>query len=189
MKREAKAVDEGSLGKIGQTWATLQESPPRCEGSLHNLNLVAPPSSEGFLVDAGGLYLRVFLGQGLQVVRTGLARGEHERLEPPEQRRWGEVLPHEDQHRRAQSRKRALVRCAILLEPDRGPRLAVAAHEFGHVLGDGGERMRRLVVPAVAVSVLFALAVVRGDWLRISPDVRLLAGFTGAVASAVHRRL
>jgi hypothetical protein len=61
-------------------------------------------------------------------------------------------------------------------------RRAVAAHEFGHVLGDGGERMRRLVAPAVAVSVLFALAVVVGTGSTVALMFALVLGFIGAVA-------
>jgi Zn-dependent protease with chaperone function len=62
-------------------------------------------------------------------------------------------------------------------------RLAVAAHEFGHVLGDGGERMKRLVVPAIAVSVLFAFAVAVGTGSTIALMLASLLGFTGAVAA------
>jgi Zn-dependent protease with chaperone function len=41
-------------------------------------------------------------------------------------------------------------------------RLAVAAHEFGHVLGDGGVRRKRLVLPAISISMLMALLVFLG---------------------------
>jgi Zn-dependent protease with chaperone function len=59
-------------------------------------------------------------------------------------------------------------------------RRAVAAHEFGHVLGDGGEIMRRLVIPAVAISVLFTLAVFVGTGSALALMFASVLGFVGA---------
>ena len=61
-------------------------------------------------------------------------------------------------------------------------RRAVAAHEFGHVLGDGGERRRRLVAPAIAVSVLLALAVCVGTGSILALMFASALGLVGAVA-------
>jgi hypothetical protein len=61
-------------------------------------------------------------------------------------------------------------------------RRAVAAHEFGHVLGGGGETRRRLVAPAVAVSVLLAFAVFLGTGSTIALMFASVLGFIGAVA-------
>jgi Zn-dependent protease with chaperone function len=62
-------------------------------------------------------------------------------------------------------------------------RCAVAAHEFGHVLGDDGERRRRLVAPAVAVSVLLALAVCAGTGSVLALMFASALGFVGAIAA------
>jgi len=64
-----------------------------------------------------------------------------------------------------------------------GQRLAVAAHEFGHVLGDAAERRKRLAVPVVAVSTLTALAVFLGTGSAIALMCATALGFvTAAVA-------
>jgi hypothetical protein len=61
-------------------------------------------------------------------------------------------------------------------------RRAVAAHEFGHVLGDGGERRRRLMAPVIAVSVLLALAVCVGTGSVLALMFASALGVVGAVA-------
>ena len=62
-----------------------------------------------------------------------------------------------------------------------GQRRAVTAHEFGHVLEDGGERKKRLVAPAIAVSLLmaFAVSIASGSLVLL-----MLASVLGFVAAA-----
>jgi Zn-dependent protease with chaperone function len=60
-------------------------------------------------------------------------------------------------------------------------RRAVAAHEFGHVLEDGGERKMRLVAPAVAVLVLLALAVFVGTGSALALISAFAIGSIGAL--------
>jgi Zn-dependent protease with chaperone function len=63
-------------------------------------------------------------------------------------------------------------------------RLAVAAHEFGHVLGDGAQRMKRLVAPAVAVPALMALAVFLGTGSAVA---LVCASALGLITAAAAR--
>ena len=65
-----------------------------------------------------------------------------------------------------------------------GQRLAVAAHEFGHVLGDGAVRRKRLAVPFVAVSTLMALAVFLGTGSAVA---LVCATAIGLVTASVAR--
>jgi len=65
-----------------------------------------------------------------------------------------------------------------------GQRLALAAHEFGHVLGDGGERRKRVAVPLVAVSMLMSLTVFLGTGSAIALMCATALAF---VAAAVAR--
>jgi len=64
-----------------------------------------------------------------------------------------------------------------------GQRLAVAAHEFGHVLADGGERRERLVVPLVAVSTLLALVVFLGTGSTIALTGASVLGLLAALVA------
>jgi len=61
-------------------------------------------------------------------------------------------------------------------------RLAVAAHEFGHVLGDGAVRRKRLVAPVVAVPALLALAVFLGTGSIFALISASVLGLSTAVA-------
>lgn len=62
-------------------------------------------------------------------------------------------------------------------------RLAVAAHEFGHVLGGGAERTKRLVAPAAAVPMLLALAVFLGKGSTVALVCASALGLVTAVAA------
>jgi Zn-dependent protease with chaperone function len=59
-------------------------------------------------------------------------------------------------------------------------RLAVAAHEFGHVLGDGGERRKRLVLPAISVSALMAILIFLGMGSMVALVCASLLALMGA---------
>jgi Zn-dependent protease with chaperone function len=59
-------------------------------------------------------------------------------------------------------------------------RLAVAAHEFGHVLGDGGERRKRLVLPAISVSALMAVLIFLGMGSMVALACASLLALMGA---------
>lgn len=61
-------------------------------------------------------------------------------------------------------------------------RLAVAAHEFGHVLGDNGERKRRLIVPSTAIGVLLAVLFSVAIGSMIALTLASVLGFLAAVA-------
>ena len=61
-------------------------------------------------------------------------------------------------------------------------KLAVAAHEFGHVLGDAGQRRKRLVVPAAAVSVLMSILVFMSTGSMVALMFGAVVGFVGAAA-------
>jgi hypothetical protein len=135
-------------------------------------------------VDAGGVYLRVFLGarafKSSELDSLAESMSVSDRLSSDVGERY--FLTNTNIAALSLGNK-LLFGSRYYSSLTEGQRLAVAAHEFGHVLGDGGERIRRLVVPAVAVSVLFALAVVVGTGSIVALLFASLLGFTGAVAA------
>ena len=157
---------------------------PPCEGSLHKLNLPAPPGSKGFFVDAGGLYLRVFLGARAFKSSELDSLAESMSVSGHLSSNGGERYFLTKTNIAALTfGNRLLFGARYYSSLTEGQRLAVAAHEFGHVLGDRSERARRLVIPAVAVSVLFALAVVVGTGSIVALMFASVLGFIGAVAA------
>jgi len=135
------------------------------------------------LVDASGLYLRVFMG----------ARA----FESPELDSLAESMSVSDHLNRDAGERYFLTKANMaalnfgnkLLFGDHyysnltdDQRRAVAAHEFGHVLGGGGERRRRLVAPTVAVAVLFAFAVFVGTGSIFALMFASALGFVAAAA-------
>lgn len=135
-------------------------------------------------MDAGGVYLRVFLGarafksSELDLLAESMRVSSHLSCNPGER-----YFLTKTNIAALSLGNKLLFGSRYYSSLTEGQRLAVAAHEFGHVLEDGGERMRRLVVPAVAISVLFALAVVVGTGSTIALMFASLLGFTGAVAA------
>jgi Zn-dependent protease with chaperone function len=61
-------------------------------------------------------------------------------------------------------------------------RLAVAAHEFGHVLGDAGQRRKRLVAPAAVVSLLLSILAFMGTGSMLALAFAAVLGFIAAAA-------
>jgi hypothetical protein len=135
-------------------------------------------------VDAGGVYLRVFLGakafKSSELDSLAESMSVSSRLSSDAGERY--FLTKTNVAALSFGNK-LLFGARYYSTLTEGQRLAVAAHEFGHVLGDGGERMRRLVFPAVAISVLFALAVVVGTGSTLALIFASALGFTGAVAA------
>jgi Zn-dependent protease with chaperone function len=139
---------------------------------------------KGFSVDAGGIYLRVFLGARAFKSSELDSLAENMSVSSRLSSNAGERYFLTKTNVAAFSfGNKLLFGARYYSSLTEGQRLAVAAHEFGHVLGDGGERMRRLVVPALAVSVLFALAVVVGTGSILALMFAAALGFTGAVAA------
>jgi hypothetical protein len=134
-------------------------------------------------VDAGALYLRVFLGarafksSELDSLAESMDVAGHLSSDP------GERYFLTKTNIAALSIGNKLLfgerYFSNLTDSQRG---AVAAHEFGHVLGDGGERRRRLVAPVVAVFALLALAVCVGTGSILALIFASALGFVGAVA-------
>jgi hypothetical protein len=135
-------------------------------------------------VDAGGVYLRVFLGarafksSELDSLAESMSVSSHLSSNAGER-----YFLTKTNVAALSFGNKLLFGARYYASLTEGQRLAVAAHEFGHVLGDGGERMRRLVFPAVAVSVLFAFAVVVGTGSILALIFASALGFTGAVAA------
>jgi Zn-dependent protease with chaperone function len=61
-------------------------------------------------------------------------------------------------------------------------RLAVAAHEFGHVLWDSGEVRKRLVAPAAVVSLLLSILAFMGTGSMVALMFVAVLGFVAAAA-------
>ncbi|MDA4132969.1 MAG: M48 family metallopeptidase [Thaumarchaeota archaeon] len=135
-------------------------------------------------MDAGGLYLRIFLGARAFKSSELDSLAENMSVSSHLSSNAGERYFLTKTNIAALSLGNKLLFGARYYSSlTEGQRLAVAAHEFGHVLGDGGERMRRLVFPAVAVSVLFAFAVALGTGSTLALMFASMLGFTGAVAA------
>ncbi len=134
-------------------------------------------------VDAGGLYLRVFLGA------TAFKSSELDSLAESMSVSGRLSSDTGERYFLTKTNVAALSFGNKLLFGARyyssltdSQRRAVAAHEFGHVLGDGGERRRRLVAPAVVVSVLLAFAVFVGTGSAVPLIFSLVLAFVGAIA-------
>jgi hypothetical protein len=135
-------------------------------------------------VDAGGLYLRVFLGARAFKSSELDSLAENMSVSSHLNSNAGERYFLTKTNIAALSLGNKLLFGARYYSSlTEEQRLAVAAHEFGHVLGDSGERMRRLKVPAVALSVLVALAVVVGTGSALAIVFASVLGFAGAVAA------
>jgi Zn-dependent protease with chaperone function len=134
-------------------------------------------------VDAGSLYLRLFLGarpfKSLELDSLAESMGVSDHLSSDAGERY--FLTKTNVSALSFGNK-LLFGGRYYSNLTDGQRLAVAAHEFGHVLGDGGERRRRLVAPAVAVSVLLALAVSVGTGSILALMFASLLGLIGAIA-------
>jgi len=154
-----------------------------CEGSLHKLHLPASPGSQRFFVDAGTLYLRVFLGARAFKSSELDSLAESMDVSGHLSRDAGERYFLTKTNIAALSiGNKILFGARYYSNLTDSQRRAVAAHEFGHVLGDRGERRRRLVAPAVAVFLLLALAVCVGTGSTLALIFATALGIVGAVA-------
>jgi Zn-dependent protease with chaperone function len=134
-------------------------------------------------VDAGTLYLRFFLGA--RAFRSSELDSLAERMNV------SGILKGDAGERYFLTKTNAAAICVggkILFGEGyysrltEGQRLAVAAHEFGHVLGDDSEMRKRLLAPAAAVSMLLALAVSLGTGSIVALACAAALGIATAAA-------
>jgi len=134
-------------------------------------------------MEPGSIYLRIFLGakpfQSLELDSLAESMGVSELLSSNPRERYFVTKTNMSA---LSFGNKLLFGARYYSDLTHSQRRAVAAHEFGHVLGDSGERRRRLVAPSIAVSVLFSLAVLVGTGSVLALMFALLLGFVGAVA-------
>jgi Zn-dependent protease with chaperone function len=134
-------------------------------------------------VDAGSLYLRLFLGakpfRSSELDSLAESMGVSDLLSGDEGERY--FLAKSSVAALCLGNK-ILFGAGYYSSLTERQRLAVAAHEFGHVLGGGAERRKRLVAPVVAIPALLALAAFLGTGSAVALVSASVLGSITAVA-------
>lgn len=134
-------------------------------------------------MDAGGLYLRVFLGgrsfKSSELDSLAKSMGVSDRMSRDSKERYFMTKAKVPAFTFG---NKLLFGAGYYQTLTESQRLAVAAHEFGHVLGDSGEVRKRLVAPAAAVSVLLGVLVSLAMGSLAALTIVSVSGFIAAVA-------